>query len=536
MAVEQVAARAPARIRPSATAAEGIRATEVLQVEGGALEGRLSADEACRVYKGIPYAAPPVGALRWRPPQPVLPWHGVLQADRYGAACVQSAIADDSIMRQFSFAEPPECALSEDCLYLNVWAPAGKALADLPVIVWVYGGGHRFGSGSHPVSDGERLARKGSIVVSVNYRVGALGYLAHPALSAEGGGSGNYASMDVLAALRWVRKNIAAFGGDPRRVTLFGQSAGAAHVSVLMASGQAQGLFQRAIVHSSGRFDGGLMGAPMRSLAEAEAIGVATLAPLGAHSLAQLRALPADQLLGGARGIWGPIVDGQLLARPVDEVFSAGQQMPISLLAGYTLDESAAYPMPALQTSAGFAAFARDTFGEYADSFLALYPHRDDAQALASSYRVRRDMGFAYQAYRFAQLHVGTVQAPVYLFNFMHAPPLPDAAYHEPAPPGGFGSYHGAELWYAFNNLAALPWPWTDADQLLADAMSSYWVSFATNGDPATTGLPAWPRFDAAGANTLRLGGSAAVAVAGRPFNETALDFFCGFYRRLEPA
>lgn len=522
---------APASVGPAQHSPSGARDTEVLRLADGAVSGLLSADGAVRSYKGIPFAAAPVGPLRWRPPQPVAPWRGVLRADRYGAACIQSAIPADSIMRQFSFAAPPECALAEDCLYLNVWAPAAVPDGGLPVIVWVYGGGHRFGSGSHPVSDGEHLARKGVIVISVNYRVGALGYLAHPALTAEGGGSGNYASMDVLAALRWVRTNSAAFGGDPDRVTLFGQSAGAAHVAVLMASAQARGLFQRAIVHSSGRFDGGLMGAPMRTLAESEAIGSAMLDALGAHSLEQMRALPAEQLLGGARGIWGPIVDGALLARPVDEVFGAGGQMPIPLLAGYTGDESAAYPMPELQTSAGFDVFAQATFGTRAADFLALYPHADDAQALASSYLVRRDMGFAWQAWRFATLQATTTGASVYMFNFLRRPPLPDAAFHEPTPPGGFGAYHGAELWYAFDNLDTLPWSWHAADRALADTMARYWVGFAREGAPVAPGLPHWPRFDGASAATMRLGEGDAPAVPARPVNEAALDFFLDYYQ-----
>ncbi|MES2264710.1 MAG: carboxylesterase family protein [Pseudomonadota bacterium] len=499
-----------------------------IHIDGGAVSGVLSSDGACRSYKGIPFAAAPVGALRWRPPQAILPWEGVLQADRYGAACLQQTVPEDSIMRQFSFATPAECGLAEDCLYLNVWAPAECGRQSLPVIVWVFGGGHRFGSGSHPVSDGENLARKGAIVVSFNYRVGALGYLAHPALSAESGASGNYASMDVIAALRWVQNNIAAFGGDPGCVTLFGQSAGAAHVSVLMASQQAHGLFQRAIVHSSGRFNGGPMGAPMKTLAEAEAIGVATLAPMGANSLAQLRAVPAAELLGGARGIWGPIVDGKVLTHAVDDVFTSGAQMRVPLLAGYTANEAAPYPTPELQNSAGFIAFATATFKDKAKQFLALYPHQDDALAKASSYLLRRDMGFAFQAFRFAQLQMQTAGMPVYLFNFMCAPPLPeDCHFHEPTPPTGFGAYHGAELWYAFNNLASKDWDWSDSDHRLADAMSSYWINFASNGDPAVEGLPHWPRFDAAGANTLLLDRE---IVAGRPVNEAALRFFVDWF------
>jgi para-nitrobenzyl esterase len=246
-------------------------------VTGGLVSGVAEADGAVRAYKGIPFAAPPVGELRWRAPQPVISWDGVRIADRFGSVCQQPLVPRDAIMGLFSFDHPPECGMSEDCLYLNVWTGARSAGERLPVIVWIYGGGHRVGGGSHPVSWGTNLARRGAVVVTFNYRVGALGFLAHPELTKETGTSGNYGCMDVIAALRWVRDNIAAFGGDPDCVTLYGQSAGAAEVSIMMASPQARGLFHRAIGGSGGRFDGGLMTAPMHGLAEAETAGASFL-------------------------------------------------------------------------------------------------------------------------------------------------------------------------------------------------------------------------------------------------------------------
>lgn len=470
--------------------------TDPISVEGGRVAGVISKDGALRSFKGIPFAAPPVGALRWREPAPVLPWDEVLIADRYGSACMQPLHSPDHFMAQFGFADVPECGISENCLFLNVWTP--REAKNLPVIVWVYGGGHRVGSGSHPVSDGEALARQGAVVVSINYRLGGLGYLAHPELTKESGFSGNYACLDVLAALKWVRHNIAAFGGNADNVTVFGQSAGAALINVIMASPLAKHagkpLFQRAIVHSAGRFKGGPMGS-MQTLAQAEQEGMKLMQSLGAHTLDEMRLLAADQFYGVPRQ-WNVIVDGHVLRDSVQAVFERGDQLPVPLLVGFTRDDATPFAFTEWHTQAGLQAHIDKAWSTQSARLRQLYPFNDDASAKAQSYAIRRDISFAYQAWRFAEMHQQSSGAPVYLFEFAKAPSLPaDMHFHGVAPDGGYGAYHGAELWYVFNSLSAKSWPWTPQDRQLAQTMGAYWVNFSNVGIPDAAGLPTWPAF-----------------------------------------
>lgn len=480
-------------------------------------------------FLGIPFAAPPVGTRRWRAPAPVEPWNEELSATRFAPAPVQTPPAPDHLMSQFSFGTPPESGMDEDCLYLNVWAPDGIAAggsAPLPVIFWIYGGGHRVGSASHPSTWGERLAARGAIVVAANYRVGALGYLAHPALTAESGSSGNYASLDLLAALRWVRDNIAAFGGDPQRVTLYGQSAGAAHANVLLASPLAQGLFHRAIVVSGGRMAGGPMGR-LKPLGDAEAEGLELMARLGALTLEDMRSLPAAQIMQ-AHAMWNIVEDGLVSTGQPQQQFSSGAHHVVPVLAGFNANDSAPYPSPQWATVEGLAAFAA-TFGEGSQAFRDLYPATSDAEAWEQSYRLRRDIAFAYQPWRLARAmsddRTGQPQrrAPSWLFMLDQAPPLPkDGHFHEPVPPQGYGAYHGADIWYAFGNFEAARFDWSDADRrvhaLLADAL----VRFATDGQPGdVAGLP-WPELD--GQNQALLL-SAKPEIAPLP-NRAALQFF----------
>jgi para-nitrobenzyl esterase len=502
--------------------------SDLIQTDSGTLAGATSADGRCRIFRGIPFAAPPVGELRWRAPQPVVPWRGVRPADRFGSACIQPLIARDAFMHQFSFAEPPECGLSEDCLYLNVWSPATETATRLPVIVWVFGGGHRFGSGSHPVSDGEALARNGAIVVAINYRVGALGYLAHPALSAEAGSSGNYASLDILAALAWVQRNIAVFGGDPDCVTLFGQSAGAAHACVLMASPLSRGLFHRVIAHSGGRFRGGAMGV-LKPRAAAEREGAELLEKLGARDLTSMRNLPAD-VMYGPRGFWNLVLDGHVVSDTVSETFARGAQTPVPVLCGFNSHEAAPYPTPDLHTLEGFRTQTRAQFGDSAETVLNLYRVSDDASARIGSYALRRDGNFAYQAWQLARQNKSS-GAAAFLYEFTRAPPLPAAQhFHEPTPPGGFGAYHGAELWYAFGNLDRQPWAWTDADRTLAQRMGSAWVQFARSGDPKVKGFEGWAPYDDALGAAMILDAQPRFAPLE---NLPALRFLDQFYRRV---
>ncbi len=492
-----------------------------LPTDTGLVAGVLSAGGQIEAYLGIPYAAPPVGQLRWRPPVAPAAWAGVRHCDRYADACVQPAMPTDGIMRQFSFAEPPECGISEDCLYLNVWRPA-QAVAGLPVIVFVYGGGHRVGSGSHPVSRGEALACRGAIVVTMNYRVGALGYLAHPELTREQGASGNYACADVIESLQWVQRNIAAFGGDSQRVTLFGQSAGASLVTVLMASPLAKGLFQRAIVHSGGRFNGSPPGPPaIRTLAQAEQMGLKMAGEAGALTLKQLRSLPADAL-EAPRGFWGPIVDGRVLQEAPDRVFERGEEAPVPLLVGFNKDEGAPYPVPGVNDLASFETYLTSTYGDDAGRVRALYPCTTDREAVEASYALKRDTHFGFQSWACAHLHARR-GLPTYLFAFERTLPLPEGMrFHEQGPPSGYGAFHGAELWYAFDNLGLAPWPWQAADRQIAERMSAAWIEFARSGRPGHAQWPAWPALDDQGL-ALVIGDEVRVAP---PRNLAALRFF----------
>lgn len=398
-------------------------------------------------------------------------------------------------MAQFSFASPPESGISEDCLYLNIWAPEGfdsKGQPPLPVLFWIYGGGHRVGSASHPSTWGEKLAARGAIVVAANYRLGALGYLAHPALTAEAGASGNYASLDLIAALDWVRGNIEAFGGDRDRITLYGQSAGAAQANVLMASPLATGLFQRAIVVSGGRMAGGPMGR-LKPLNEAERDGADLMARLGADDLEAMRALPASRFADIPMP-WNLVVDGVVSTAQPEDRFAAGAHHPVPLLAGFALNDAAPYPSPQWATVAGLREFAA-TFGARANDLLDLYPASTDAEALAQSYRIRRDVAFAYQPWRQAETMAAGGSVPSWMFCLEQAPPLPvDRPFHEPTPPGGFGVYHGADIWYAFGNFDAVPWQWTAPDQRVHETLADAFVRFAADGDPGAVSGLAWPQ------------------------------------------
>lgn len=496
--------------------------TNPIVIDGGRVAGVFSKDGQLAIYKGIPFAAPPVGALRWRAPQPVQPWNDVLIANQYGPACMQPMHGSDHFMAQFGFADVPECGISENCLFLNVWAP--RDAHKLPVIVWAYGGGHRVGSGSHPVSDGEALARQGAVVVSINYRLGGLGYLAHPELTQESGFSGNYACLDILAALKWVQQNIAAFGGDAGNVTLFGQSAGAALINVIMASPLAKDegkpLFHRVVVHSAGRFKGGPMGT-MQTLQQAEQEGLKLMQSLGANTLEEMRLLASDQFYGVPRQ-WNAIIDGDVLLDSVQAVFERGVQLPVPLLVGFTRDDATPFAFTEWHTHAGLQAHIDKAWSNHAAELQQLYPFNDDASAKAISYAFRRDISFAYQAWRFAELHQQS-GAPVYLFEFAKAPPVPSEQFHGTKPAAGYGAYHGAELYYVFNTLHCKPWRWQADDRQLAHTCSAYWTNFAAHGNPNSAGLPQWPAFNSDSKQAMILD---ATVHAGQVSNQTQLEFF----------
>jgi para-nitrobenzyl esterase len=462
-------------------------ALAAVKTDAGLVQG-ISSD-GLTVYRGVPFAAPPVGPLRWREPQPVAPWTGVRPTTAFAPACMQTGVSMPG-------EAPP--TVSEDCLYLNVWTPAHGAHERLPVLVWIYGGGFSNGSASMPLYWGDKLARKGVIVVTVAYRVGPFGYFAHPELTAESPhrSSGNYGVEDQVAALGWVQHNIEAFGGDPGRVTIAGQSAGAASVSILMASPLAKGLFHGAIAESGGMFEP-MQLAPGYQLAKAEKDGAAYAKSLGASSLAELRALPASVV---AAGHWGPVVHPVIepYAMPVSpyDVFAAGKQNDVPILVGSNADEARSLATDLDKvTAANFEAGIAKAWGPLPPQLLAPYPHATDAQALKARLGFERELRFGWDDWAWARLETATGKHGVYYYHFAHTPPFSAQSVY-----AGWGPSHFAELWYVFDHLNQEPgWHWTAADHRLAGEMTSYWANFVKAGDPNGASLPAWPRFDKSG-------------------------------------
>ncbi|MBS0359972.1 MAG: carboxylesterase family protein [Proteobacteria bacterium] len=489
-----------------------------VRIDTGVLRGVTT--DGITAYEGAPFAAPPLGPLRWRPPQPVAPWRGVRTATAFAPACLQLGVSMPG--------EPPP-RTSEDCLYLNVWTPARRGRALRPVMVFIPGGGYQNGATSLPLYWGDRLARRGVVVVTLAYRLGPLGYLAHPELTAESPhhASGDYGLMDQAAGLAWVKRNITAFGGDPGRVTVFGQSAGAMSVSQLMVSPLAQGLFQRAIGESGGLFEP-LMLAPQYSLPQAETDGVAFMRSVGAASLADLRRLPGEALLHGqANSVSHPVIDGYALPRAPYDAFVRGEQAKIPVLVGWNAEEARSLSDLSGAKAATFTADIRRTFGPLPSALIDAYPHADDAQARQARADFERDLRFAWDDWAWARLQALAGQ-PTYAYRFEQKPPFPAASVR-----AGWGASHFAELWYVFDHLGQEPWAWTEGDRRLADRMASYWVNFARSGDPNGPGLPAWPRLQGDEGPLLRLRDPVAV---GPPPELTTLKVFDGVYAGLRGA
>jgi para-nitrobenzyl esterase len=458
---------------------------EPVAVIGGEVAGALDAGIA--VYRGIPYAAPPVGELRWKPPQPVAAWDGVRTAGEFGPACMQAPYSETSFYRS------PEQPVSEDCLTLNVWTGAAPG-AKRPVMVWIHGGALTRGSGANPVYDGANLAKRGVVVVTVNYRLGPFGYLAHPELSAESehGSSGNYGVLDQIAALGWVQQNIGRFGGDPGNVTVFGESAGSWSVNYLVASPLARGLFHKAIGQSGANF--GDMAPLSGGEGSAEAEGVAFAKAAGAATLADLRALSAEQILatfaGDGRGFrTRGNVDGWVFPKSVSDTFAAGEENPVPVIVGFNAHEmttlTAASAVP--QTREALLERVRRQYGEdRVDAYLAAYPAGSDADAAASYYASARDGLFGWQMREWARATTRKGRS-AWLYYFTHEPEVEGR--------DGLGAYHAAEIAYAFDNEDAAGRTPTEADRRVADLVAGYWVSFAEDGDPNGPGLPEWPAY-----------------------------------------
>ncbi len=460
--------------------------SQPIRVQGGAVTGVPGSDPSISAFKGIPFAAPPVGDLRWREPQPVISWNGVRKSEEFSSSCVQT-IHDE--FKPWTYEFMTHNQISEDCLYLNVWTPAKSATEKRAVFVWVYGGAFNSGSAAVPLYNGEGLAKKGLVVVTFNYRVGVFGFLALSELTRESPhhASGNYGLLDQVAALRWVQANISEFGGDPARVTIGGQSAGSISVHDLTASPLAKGLFKRAIMESGGSTVG-RMGIRLgsKTLAEAEADGEKFMRAQGAGTLAQLRAVPWQKLATTEPGLrFVPIVDGYLLPAPVPTIFADAKQNDVVSLTGINTGELQGFagPQEMPTTVEAYRQEAKKRFGERADEFLKLYPATTDTQVRSALQESARD-GNVTALYLWALVRKKTSQTPVYEYLWNHTLPGPDAA--------RYGAFHSSELPYVLNTLNMSGRPFTPQDQAIAGIMSSYWVNFVTRGDPNGKGVAHW--------------------------------------------
>ena len=456
--------------------------TPTVKTANGKVHGKLINDGKVSAYLGIPYAAPPVGKLRWQAPQPVLGWNSVLDATKYGHRCAQ-------------YGATPADSGSEDCLTLNVYAPVRRPHnAKLPVMFWIHGGGYSGGASSEPRHNGDFLPLKGVVLVTINYRLGVFGFLALPELASEQrGSSGNYGLMDMVAALNWVKKDIAAFGGDPDCVTIFGESAGSFAVSTLMAAPSAQRLFHRAIGESGGALNSGTLS--MDSLAAAGAKNAAWTKEAGANTLDELRALSTEQILAaatkkGAR--FRPVIDGKFLSESVLETYKSGKQAKIPLLAGFNRDEDAS--LSTGMTAEKWRAMAKQRYIGKADEFLQLYPAPTDEVAMRSAADFGGDQFIAYGTWKWMEIDRQTGNKNIYRYKFdLGAPPTQSH--------WGSQASHADDIEYVFGTLDTRPGvAWRPEDYALSERMMSYWTNFARTGDPNGVDgngqrLPEWPKY-----------------------------------------
>ena len=449
-----------------------------VKIDAGLVSGKTTDDQLVKVFMGIPFAAPPLGDLRWKSPQPVHSWDGIKACNTSPASAMQAPPKPFMCWSKEFMA--PESPLSEDCLYLNIWTNAKSDVDKLPVIVWIHGGAFTGGSGTVPLYNGEGMARKGVVFVTINYRLGIFGFLAHPDLSAESENktSGNYGILDQIAALKWVKQNIAAFGGNPDNVTIAGQSAGSFSVNVLVVSPFAKGLFHKAIAQSGGMFGKNMMLG--QSLQDAERAGVKLTQKLGLTSIAQLRTIKADSLLK-IQGRFGLTIDNILLPPP-SETFTAGKQNDVPLLTGWNADDGVSFgPAP---TAEPFRENAKKQYGEKAELFLKLFPANTDDEAKQSQ-KLISQLNFGWNNYTWARMQNVYGTGKAFLYYFKRVPP------GEP----NYGAFHSAEFGYALHTLKFWDRPFTAIDYKLEEAMSSYWANFAKSGNPNGNGLPIWQNF-----------------------------------------
>jgi para-nitrobenzyl esterase len=466
-----------------------------IEIEGGHLALAEPDRRGVRCFKGIPYAAPPVGDLRFRAPAPVIPWDGVRPTDSFGRNAMQGIVFDDI--------DPFTIGVSEDCLYLNIWTSAEPGGPErLPVMVWIHGGGFAVGSGAEPRYDGAELAARGIIVVTVNYRLGAFGFLAHPELSAEGPhhASGNWGLLDLVAALEWVQRNIGVFGGDAGAVTIAGESAGSSAVSILMASPRAKGLFARAIAES-----GAFFAAPLRKLedlAAAEQAGLAFAQKLGAKCADDLRRLNAENILAAAPGTgFRPIIDGHLLPQSPAKLIARGLHSDVPLLAGWNKDEGFSFPLPA---DRAYEDIVREMFGPRAAAVLAAYLSGDAAATAASARALAGDSRIAHPTWAFIAAQKQYGRADIFRFHFDRAPLTPEGWFGI-RPSREAGAFHAGELLYVFDTLDAFPWLIDDADRAIAVLVGGWWSNFVKTGNPCGLGVPEWPCYRGADAPVMHI-------------------------------
>ncbi len=502
--------------------------TGPVTVTGGRVSGVRGPDPSVMVFKGIPFAAPPVGNLRWRAPQPVVAWQGVKSADQFGNSCIQTIVRE---RKPWTYEFMTHNAISEDCLYLNVWSAAAGPQERRPVYVFLYGGGNNEGSTAVPVYDGETLAKKGIVVVTVNYRLGLFGFFTHPELTQEASykASGNYAILDLVAALKWVHENIGAFGGDPAKVTVGGQSAGAANTHVLTASPLARGLFRGAIAESGS----GIIGGSNRKLSEQERMGLKFAAAKGASDLRALRAMSWEQLQAPPAGSgaeafpsnyrFSTVIDGYVLPSAIGEVFARKQQNDVPTLTGSNKDESGASPHPDV-TLEQFRKQAAARYEELAEEFFKLYPANSDQEAAVFQNDAARDAS-RVSTYLWAVGRNKTAATTVWTYFWDHALPGPDV--------DKYGAFHTSEVPYVLGALAMSDRPFTAEDRHIADTMSSLWANFIARGDPNGEGLPKWPSVSEKPGLTMELGDKTTpILVAG---NDAKLKFWEKYYSRPHP-
>lgn len=471
----------------------------LVSTDKGTVEGIYNSKTGIYSYKGIPFAKAPVGDLRWRAPQSAEEWEEAFDASEVGAICMQGEPVPFSMWTQEFIA--PAGNMSEDCLNLNIWTKDGPVNAKRPVIVFIHGGGFSSGSGAVPIYDGENMAQKDVVFVTINYRVGILGFLAHPELTGESpnNASGNYGLLDQIAALEWVQNNISSFGGDPNNVTIAGQSAGSFSVNYLAASPLASGLFHRAIAESGAALLPAARSTMGNTLSDAEERGLTADSSLGVSGISELRELPADSVLTVQGQFGSPIVDGYVIPDQIHSLFEEGDYNDVPLLTGWNEDEGFSFGPP--PTAEQFRQNIQDQYGEDAEEVLDLFPAETEEEAQRSQKDLSMLNTFGLQNWKWAQMQNQTGDSPVYLYHFTRDLPFTSEQQD-------FGAFHTGEVPYAYNTLHTSDRPWEAVDRELAESMSSYWVSFAEDGDPNREGLPNWPQAEPGEYQTMFFGDS----------------------------